>query len=79
MTTVVQAVQGIDASSLSSPVATGAVGSRITYYTRVARREVRPKERYLGTLAREISAISSTGLSPSVATLSRVFGYRLIW
>jgi hypothetical protein len=33
----------------------------------------------LGTLAREISAISSTGLSPSVAALSRAFDYRLIW
>jgi hypothetical protein len=34
---------------------------------------------YLGTLAREISAISPTGLSPSVAALSRAFSYRLIW
>jgi hypothetical protein len=31
-----------------------------------------------GTLIREISAISSTGLSPSVAALSRAFNYRLI-
>src|SRR5262249_47207484 len=34
---------------------------------------------YLGTLAREISTISPTGLSPSVAALSRAFSYRLIW
>jgi hypothetical protein len=31
-----------------------------------------------GTLIREISAISSSGLSPSVAALSRAFNYRLI-
>jgi hypothetical protein len=32
----------------------------------------------LGTLVREISTISPTGLSPSVAALSRAFSYRLI-
>jgi hypothetical protein len=45
-----------------------------------ARPGFRPaRRRRLGTLTREISAISSTGLSPSVAALSRAFDYRLTW
>jgi hypothetical protein len=44
----------------------------------VVERRIAGSRNRVAALVREVSAISSTGLSPSVAALSRAFNYRLI-